>query len=471
MVVTNGTISAPLSPEALLQGLHTPMMVDIRFNDNLVMQQQKGLSTSSVYGCTTAADNTPSPVLQLLRRANSFLIQGLRASDGSSCLPLMTAGRQVGILRREVVRLLARFPDTFLVTSTAVFLNPKLTTYADRTAAVACALESIRATGETVALRSWRGENFVVWGRYGSEPLFEVERAAVALLGIRAFGVHITGFVRSPAGAVEAVWLQKRSETKPTYPGMMDTMVGGGLTAGLKPSEVLYKEADEEASIPAQLVDRAQAVGTVSFFTETERGIHANTEYVYEIELPRGFEPSISDGEVEGFALISIAEIMDYLLNPNFKLTSTPILIDFLIRHGIITSDTVPDLPEITEMLHAPLNHLYNFWPSFPPPAPPSSLAYPENSATTTSHVAAAGATTDVTASVLYSDDEVGDSSMLSAGTSSCSEAAHVVVPVLNGIVADRRVNYLRATSESSSVGGSTTDYTSEDSEDGLCSC
>ena len=45
---------------------------------------------------------------------------------------------------------------------------------------------------------------------------------------------------------------------------MLDSMVGGGITAGLKPSEVLVKEAAEEASIPLDLVRRAIPAGAVS---------------------------------------------------------------------------------------------------------------------------------------------------------------------------------------------------------------
>ena len=39
---------------------------------------------------------------------------------------------------------------------------------------------------------------------------------------------------------------------------------------------------------------------------ESERGIHANTEHVYDIELPTSFEPLNSDGEVQGFVFVDI---------------------------------------------------------------------------------------------------------------------------------------------------------------------
>uniref|UniRef100_A0A2P2I1I7 Nudix hydrolase 20, chloroplastic-like n=1 Tax=Hirondellea gigas TaxID=1518452 RepID=A0A2P2I1I7_9CRUS len=374
MVVTNGPVSSPVAAASFRGEFHDPMMdVCMSFGSSLdsigdhFFKERDSSSTrrDSIDG-VGGMGSSPSPLLQLLWKANSFLMQGLQSKSGGSCTPLLVGQRQVGILRPEVRLILTRYPSVFTFTDSSVVLNTQLKDYDSRTKAVAEVLQDIRASGETVALRSWRGENFVVWGQYGSEPLFEVERSAVVLLGIRTFGVHITGYVSNAEGGVTGVWLQKRAENKPTYPGMMDTMVGGGLTAGLKASEVLYKEAAEEASIPSQLVDRAQSAGTVSFFAETERGLHANTEYVFEIELPPSFEPQNSDGEVQGFVFVEVKDIMDYLLDSNYKLTSTPILIDFLIRHGVVSSYNVPDLPEMTEMLHCPLTQLYRCWPVFP---------------------------------------------------------------------------------------------------------
>ena len=59
-----------------------------------------------------------------------------------------------------------------------------------------------------------------------------------ALLGIRSYGIHITGYVRDEDGQVAGVWVQKRADDKPTYPGMLDNMVGGGITAGLTATQV-----------------------------------------------------------------------------------------------------------------------------------------------------------------------------------------------------------------------------------------
>lgn len=85
-----------------------------------------------------------------------------------------------------------------------------------------------------------------------------------APLGIRAYGTHITGYTHSPEDGRLRIWVQKRALDKPTYPGMMDSMVGGGITAGLTPRQVMMKEAHEEAGIPEHLAGTAVSAGCVS---------------------------------------------------------------------------------------------------------------------------------------------------------------------------------------------------------------
>ena len=65
-----------------------------------------------------------------------------------------------------------------------------------------------------------------------------------------------------------------------------------------------------------------------------------NTEFVYDIELPLDFVPSNNDGEVEEFELMPASRVLDLICDPQFKMTSAPVTIDFLIRKGIITLET-----------------------------------------------------------------------------------------------------------------------------------
>ncbi|KAK7083407.1 hypothetical protein SK128_024030, partial [Halocaridina rubra] len=278
------------------------------------------------------------------------------------CRQLIVCGRQVGIIRPDVACCLLDYPQVFTPTPDSFILNPQLDSYTARSNALEFVLRDLRAKNVLYALQGWREECFNVWADYGTEPLFKIERSAATILGVRAYGVHVNGYSRAPDNSM-VVWLQKRAIDKPTYPGMLDTMVGGGLTAGLKPSQVLSKESYEEASIPEHIVKTARAAGTVSFLVETERGLHANTDFVYDLELPHDFIPCNNDGEVEGFEPVPVEELLDRVTSSKYKLTSVPVAIDFLVRHGFITPDTEPELPVLMELLHVPLNKLYIQWP------------------------------------------------------------------------------------------------------------
>jgi hypothetical protein len=67
-----------------------------------------------------------------------------------------------------------------------------------------------------------------------------VERAAASLLGIRAYGVHVNGYVTLPNGDIE-LWVAKRAANKQTFPGKLDHLVAGGLPAGIPPGECVIK--------------------------------------------------------------------------------------------------------------------------------------------------------------------------------------------------------------------------------------
>lgn len=165
-----------------------------------------------------------------------------------------------------------------------------------------------------------------------------MDRSATCLFGIRNYGVDINGYVRDPQRGL-CIWLQQRSDTKQTWPGKWDNMVGGGLSVGFGIKETAIKEAAEEASIPTHLVKNLVSAGCVSFLFESERGIFPNTEFVFDLELPVDFVPSNSDGEVQAFELLPANECLEKLFSPDFKTTSCPVVIDFLIRHGVITPE------------------------------------------------------------------------------------------------------------------------------------
>ena len=96
------------------------------------------------------------------------------------------------------------------------------------------------------------------------------------------------------------------------------------------------------------------------FYFESERGLFPNTEFVFDLELPADFVPCNADGEVESFELVPVSQVMERILTSDYKTTSCPVTLDFLIRHGFLNSDNEPHLPELIELLHLPLHLMYN---------------------------------------------------------------------------------------------------------------
>ena len=152
--------------------------------------------------------------------------------------------------------------------------------------------------------------------------------------------------------------------------------MGGGLAAGMTVGETVIKEAMEEANVPEALASKATSAGSVSFFYRSERGLFPNTEFVFDLELPESFQPGNNDGEVSGFQLTPVKDIVSIITSQvhfcvldqdfevdvfrqDYKITSAPIALDWLVRHGHVTLEEEPDLPEIVELLHLPLHFLY----------------------------------------------------------------------------------------------------------------
>jgi hypothetical protein len=53
--------------------------------------------------------------------------------------------------------------------------------------------------------------------------------------------------------------------------------------------------------------------GTISFLHQSDRGIHPQTEFVFDLELSEHFQPCNMDGEVSEWHLVPAKEVIDLL--------------------------------------------------------------------------------------------------------------------------------------------------------------
>lgn len=253
------------------------------------------------------------------------------------------AGQFIGWVRRDNLALLSEFHDVFDFTQDVL----RLKKIDDITAHMAQVTQALQ---DKKQINGWRGELYAVSPRFGEEPLFLIERAATPLFGIRAYGVHINGFVRDK-GQIK-MWIAKRAADRMVCPDMWDNMVAGGQPAGLSLMENIIKECGEEAGIPEDLARQAQSVGTVSYMMETDGGLKPDVMFCYDLEVPKEFVPNNTDGEVASFHLMGVEEVADIVKNTfDFKFNCNLVIIDFLIRHGVLNPDEIREYEELVRGL------------------------------------------------------------------------------------------------------------------------
>ncbi|XP_021903277.1 nudix hydrolase 20, chloroplastic-like isoform X2 [Carica papaya] len=129
-----------------------------------------------------------------------------------------------------------------------VTLHTMLKTPEEKTRAVG---EVIKCLSEKELIPGIRNELYPVSSSFGASVFFSLERAAAPYFGIKAYGVHMNGYVEKDGQ--KFLWIGKRSQVKPTYPGMLDHLVAGGLPHGMACGENLIKECEEEAGIPRSI--------------------------------------------------------------------------------------------------------------------------------------------------------------------------------------------------------------------------
>ncbi|KAJ8016615.1 hypothetical protein DPEC_G00009070 [Dallia pectoralis] len=288
-------------------------------------------------------------MLQLLRRMNNFYLPG---SSRTTCFRFELGGEQVGWVPSKVATILSQFPDVFtLPDGGAITLSKNLDSHEKRSEAVDAVLQSLRSESVLTVLKGWRDEKYDVMPRFCDPPLMCMERSATSLFGVKRYGVHINGYCRDENGEFR-MWLARRSKTKQTYPGKLDNLAAGGLASGVSVKNTLIKECEEEACIPADIAETAHPVSTVSYTYEEDEGVFAESQFVFDLELPPEFQPRIGDGEVQDFYLYTMDQVREVLVSDDFKPNCAMVVLDFLIRHGYIQPDTEPHYQEFVAGIH-----------------------------------------------------------------------------------------------------------------------
>ena len=291
------------------------------------------------------------------------LLHRVRSNDHAkghlqTARPFIVQQQVYGHVLPVAARALKKFDSIFEVTADFVKLRDEHTDQQQRSDVIADVLERLRQEDSVPCLRGWRDELLAVRTSFHSSPVMLIERAAGPLFGIRSYGCFTNGYICHDGQRPTHIWLGRRSMQKSTWPGKLDCIAAGGISAGQIPLQSMVKECEEEAGIPASLSAQLIPVGGVSYtgLASDEWGIKPDFLFTFDLQLEPSFQPVCADGEMESFQLYPISEVVSMLISaePLFKPNVGVVLVDFLVRHGFVACDE-PGYIELVSSLRSGL--------------------------------------------------------------------------------------------------------------------
>lgn len=204
---------------------------------------------------------------------------------------------------------------------------------AQRDATLARINEALREAGHIVA---WRNETYAVVLRHGETPLALIERAASRFWGTLTFGAHCNGYVADATGRPTHLWIARRSFDKPTDPGLLDNLVGGGVPWNQTPFETLVREGWEEAGLMPQQM-RAAAPGSVlHLHRDIPEGLQHEHLFAFDLQLPAHVQPVNQDGEVCELHCLPVAQALAHAAAGEMTVDAALVTLDFALRHRLL---------------------------------------------------------------------------------------------------------------------------------------
>jgi len=182
--------------------------------------------------------------------------------------------------------------------------------------------ENLRDAG---CLRGWRNELLDVVAE--DQAIAVLERAAMRPLGLLTRAVHLNAW--TPHGDL---WAAQRARTKPTDPGMWDTLVGGLCAAGESLYESLLRESDEEAGLaPADLAGCTPPRTILRMHKRLPEGMQVEDVILSECVLPASAAPANRDGEVSCIRALSPETLWRMIRDDAFTVEAELVILHSLL--------------------------------------------------------------------------------------------------------------------------------------------
>lgn len=266
---------------------------------------------------------SPWPALREARLHDAAARVPFTASLGAALVPL-------GAVARAHLAVLRRWPQWLQADDAGVRLSAPREAWFDAFTEMNAAL---RAEGLVPA---WRDEAFTLFDTAGTPLGVALERAATRFWGTLTFGAHCNGYVADASGAPRTLWIARRALTKPTDPGRLDNLIGGGVPHGQSPREAVVREGWEEAGLtPPQMTGLVRG-STVRLLRDIPEGLQREWIEVYDLALPEALTPQNQDGEVGELMRLPIAEALSPRVIGEMTVDAALVTLDFARRRRLL---------------------------------------------------------------------------------------------------------------------------------------
>jgi 8-oxo-dGTP pyrophosphatase MutT (NUDIX family) len=259
-----------------------------------------------------------------------------RACPGPARIPFLLGddGPVLGSVARAHLPALRAWPEAFELVVSAdgapCALVLRLSAPA-RDAALARVHERLHADGLIIG---WRDEAYPLRDRDGGVH-GTIERAASRFWGMLTLGAHCNGYVADPSGRPTHLWIARRAHTKPTDPGRLDNLIGGGVPVGQTPREAVIREGWEEAGLLPTQMAGLETGGLFDLECDVPEGRQHERLHVFDLALPAGFVPRAVDGEVAEHRLMTIAEALARAADGELTTDAALATLDFAVRRDL----------------------------------------------------------------------------------------------------------------------------------------
>lgn len=262
-------------------------------------------------------------------------IAAARAADAAARLPFTIGepgrARAAGSVARAHLPALARWHDALACDGRTLCLRLPAD---ERSGFLAEVNARLHGDGLVVG---WRDETYPLHALDGDGALLAtLERAAARFWGTLTFGAHCNGYVADAQGRPVQLWIARRSYTKPTDPGLLDNLVGGGVPHGQTPAETVVREGWEEAGLtPAQMAGLRPG-RRFRVARDLPEGFQLEEVSAFDLALPPGLTPCNQDGEVHSLHCWPLDQALARAAAGEMTVDAGLVTLDFALRHRLL---------------------------------------------------------------------------------------------------------------------------------------